>query len=191
MDSTQKLREQLAPYFLSFDGTRQIGRGTAFPASADLPGGLQDGDRFYRSDLGWPCYYDLANTRWLTAFEMSADFTPNPLAAAPTTAAPNDLLLAPMRQDYNILITRMAAVAFVSTTNNGSNYYELQLRTSSGLAITTWNTSAGAANTFLTQTAAVGGAYAVPYFIYRTNAKTGAPGSVFISGTFWHRMIVT
>jgi hypothetical protein len=58
MNSIQKLREELAPYFLSFDGTRDLGRGTAFPVTGDLPDGLLAGDRFFRTDLGRLYYYD-------------------------------------------------------------------------------------------------------------------------------------
>lgn len=49
-DLARWLIASLKPYFLSFDGTRDLGRGTAFPLTADLPGGLQTNDRFFRTD---------------------------------------------------------------------------------------------------------------------------------------------
>src|SRR5687767_8419346 len=130
MDSIQKLRRDLAPYFPSFEGTRDLGRGTAYPATGAVPGGLQDGDRFFRTDMLFGAVYQAVGPRWLTRHEYSADFTPNPLAGAPTTAAPNDLLIAPMRTDYSIYITKVKAIVRVATTNDASNYYTLLLRSS-------------------------------------------------------------
>ncbi len=96
----QQLRNDLAPYFLSYDAVRDLGSDTAFPVSADITGGLQASDRFFRTDLGWACYYDGA--RWLTVQEFQMDLTPYGRSAQPYSGGATSLLLGPLRTDRNI-----------------------------------------------------------------------------------------
>lgn len=152
------------------------------------PTGWPNNVPFYRTDLGWWIYYD--GTRWLTAYELTADFTPNPSGGAPTTVAPNDLLFAPMRTDYSIYIGKVKLMAYVSTTNNGTNFYTARLLTSGGTAIYDISTSASAANTLLTFEATHNGVQSGTYYAIRTLAKTGAPGAIFLNGTFWYRLVI-
>lgn len=93
--------------------------GSSFPAS--WPNNLP----FFRTDLGWWCYYD--GTRWLTAHEYVLD------ADAATTPAD---LSGPyewqMRQDYNPYVTRVSATTIVAATNNATNFWTVRFR---GLAL--------------------------------------------------------
>src|SRR3954469_18270944 len=91
-----------------------LSAGTAFPST---PG---TNLLFYRSDLGWLCYYD--GTRWLTVHEYSAAF--------PQTAftATSSFVIKPIRQDYAPYITRLSAQLIVLTTNSAINFWTILLR---------------------------------------------------------------
>lgn len=187
-DQIQHLRQALAPYFLSYDGTRDLGRGTAFPASADLPGGLQTSDRFYRTDFAWMCYYDGA--RWLTLHEYAQPLTNYSRTTIPFTGTTGVLQLSPVRTDgAQLIVTRVAAYLDVLTTNNGSNYWSLAFKTNAGTTINAFDTSANAAGAAILKEAAVNVNYTDPAFItLEVTGKTGAPGSLVASGTIWYRI---
>jgi len=115
------LRKPLGVYFPSFAASLDLGRGTAFPTVGHDGAAVQAGARFWRTDIGFACYYD--GTRWLTAHEYVLD------ADAATTPAD---LSGPyewqMRQDYNPYFTRVSATVIVATTNNGTNFWTIRFR---------------------------------------------------------------
>lgn len=158
------------------------GAGTAFPSSPDT------NTRFFRTDLGFECYYD--GTRWLTAHEYQADFQQYELA--PPYSAVSDPLMFAVPGDYNSLyVTRAHARLLVNTTNNGSNYWSVELR-QEGSSIWSFNTSADAAATALLKTQNINAAYSpATHFSWRLASKTGAPGSIYIVGSFRFRFVVS
>lgn len=161
-----------------------FGVGTSFPTSPVT------GQRFFRSDLGWLCYYD--GTRWLTVHEYEADLTWYQRVTLPYTGVANaTLLFGPMRTDHNYYYTRGKVYMEVATTNNGSNYWTCAL-VLNATTVWTFDTSADAANTGLNKedsTAAVATSGFGAQF--KASGKTGAPGALTVHCTFWYRLIVT
>src|SRR5689334_21629200 len=108
----QTLRRKLTPYFLSYELSLDKGRGTAFPSSPAVNW------RFFRTDLGFACYYDGA--QWLSAHEyalQSVPYTPTvPSAAFYTVGEPANLGYAAPRTDYSLYMTRWV-LAYISDTN--------------------------------------------------------------------------
>lgn len=120
---------------------RPMAGGTAFPSTPPT------GFLFFRSDLGWLCYYD--GTRWLTENEFSLS---SGLRAAPT---PGTYVIGPLRQDYDPYITRVERLINTGATNNGSNWVQITvLGASANQGATTTidvaNTSAQSGNTWAT-----------------------------------------
>lgn len=192
MNDLQRQANALSPFL--FPHARDHGMGTAFPASADLPGGLQTNDRFYRTDLGFLCFYD--GTRWLTAHEYSESILPSAGIAAPLPDASyvnnQSVAFNASRSDYGIYFTRAHAWMFVATTNNGSNYWELQL-TNTGTSCGTFSTAADAANTNLYKSATTPVVLATgrQYWQIRTSNNVGTPGNLSFSFTVFYRLIIT
>ena len=188
----------LEAWIPSHESTRDLGRGTAFPASADLPGGLQAGDRFFRTDLGWLCSYD--GTRWLTVHEYSMPLeisnasTPVTYAAAGNTVASRIAY----RNDYSLYITRVSTITIVATTNDGTNNWTYSLRAlvgngTSALTIHTFTTAADAAGTQSTHDAAPSNNAVVAsrnYFDIVVT-KNNAPGALTLWSSVYYRLIVT
>ncbi|HEX6293379.1 MAG TPA: hypothetical protein VFZ66_29630 [Herpetosiphonaceae bacterium] len=157
--------------------------GTAFPSSP--PTGL----RFYRSDLGWWCFYDGA--RWLTCHELSAQRGVTGLTVA--TSVP----ISDIRQDYAPYVARCTTGYVVATTNNGSNYWTITIRGvnaayNAASSVHQFNTSA--ASLTWAQNDAAPSVSAAPSNRARIDvdlAVTGAPGSLSIYVTVYYRLIVT
>jgi hypothetical protein len=187
-DQIQQLRRDLAPYFLSYDATRDLGRGTSFPVTADLPGGLQTDDRFYRTDLGWACYYDGA--RWLTLHEYAQPLVDYRRTTIPFTGASGVLQLGPVRTDgAQLIVTRVAAYLDVVAPNSGANFWSLAFKTNAGTTINAFDTSANAAGVGISKESAVNVNYVDPAFItLEVTGKTGAPGSLVAHGVIWYRI---
>jgi len=163
---------------------RLTGEGTSFPS------GPITGSRFYRSDLGFECYYD--GTRWLTVHEYEAVLTWYWRIAVPYAGgSPATLMLVPLRTDHAVYFTRCKAYADVTAPNNGKNYWGWQL-TIGTTAVFSFDTSGDAAATALNKegsTAAVcsGTTFAKGEIV----AKVGAPGAIVLNAAFWYRLIIT
>jgi hypothetical protein len=187
----QHLRRDLAPYFLSYDGTRDLGRGTAFPASADLPGGLQTYDRFFRTDLLFQCVYD--GTRWLTLHEYvqpivyQSDLTVDTDTALTTVA---------LSAALGIYVTRVSVITRVSTTNNGTNFWTITVQgintaVSASDTIYSFNTSADAVNVYVAREGATLNVLTDDSWLRINAARTLTPGTLRIAVTAYYRLIVT
>jgi hypothetical protein len=191
MDNIQQLRRDLAPYFPSFEGTRDLGRGTAFPLTADVPGGLQTADRFFRSDLLLACVYDGA--RWLT----QADYGVTVCELINFgTASPQSSTLRIFRADYAPAVSHVALHTRVSATNDALNYWTVSLQT--------LNAALAAADTIYSFTTPADGTSYVrrdagPTLSLPTNrhavrvliSKTGAPGAIEVAAEMNYRLIIT
>lgn len=163
----------------------KFGSGTAFPGSPAT------NDRFFRTDLGWLCYYD--GTRWLTDFEMTMTQTQR------STTVAAFLLMGALRDNYAAYITRVNYLLFIGPTHNGSNYWTLTIRglTSTyggGNTIDTFNTSAIAASTW-TQVARAPNTTSVPasndFVDLNVAVGAGTPGQLTFILTIFYRLIVT
>lgn len=184
-DDYQTLAQRLAGPLWPWIADRITGyrRGTAFPASPAA------GDRFFRTDLGFACFYDGA--RWLTVHEYSAPFveTSSGAAFAPRAA---------IRTDYALYWTRVSLRAFVATTNNGTNYWNIVLQSLDAQITTGTNlyskaTNADGAGAWLVYDAACSTNIAAAGNIYwaRVNcAPVGAPGALTLNAVAYYRLIV-
>jgi len=161
--------------------------GTSFPT------GIASGFVFFRSDLGFECYYD--GSQWLTTHEYTLT-----LSGQNTFSANGTLLVGPLRGAYSIYVTQVTAARFVSTTNNATNYWTIQIRglTSAyggGTVIATTDTSAIAAGTWSILGASIGTANPSENAAIDVNVtKSGAgaaPGNLILSVTVTYRLIVT
>lgn len=164
--------------------------GSAFPT------GISTGFRFFRTDLGWWCYYD--GTRWLTAHEYTAFILIN--TAAVSTTNFTSIGPAELRTDYAPYITRCVVSYNVAATNNGSNYWTIDIRGINAAytvatTIHTTNTSAATAGTW-NQNDAAPSTSATPSNRSRLDillTKTaGTPGNISCpSAMVYYRLIVT
>jgi hypothetical protein len=84
-------------------------------------------------------------------------------------------------QPWAVAIRNVAATVFVSTTNNGTNYWTLTLQDSTGVTLATLSTAAIAVNTStrLSATSITQPSASNPILILIATA-TGSPGSIVI-----------
>lgn len=161
------------------------GSGTSFPGSPATD------DVFYRTDTDLLFFYD--GTRWLTLNRYVFNF---PLVNGATGSDYGSQI-----QTYPVLDMWLEATyytVYVSTTNNGSNYWSIQPKksdvaagaTSLGTAI---NTSAGAANVRLqfsiTMGAALGSGATWPVVFNEALKAVGNPGALSYNSLLAFRLI--
>jgi hypothetical protein len=193
MSDLHKQAQQLAPHlnawFPSFAGTRLLGRGTAFP-STDIT--IAAGDRFFRTDLGFECYYDGA--RWLTVQVVPMVLLPNR-----TTVAANTIWDTRVRTDMALYVEYYAISTNVAATNNGTNFWTITCQgVNLGLTAATTvyqpNTSADTAATETDHSGAVAAGSVAPAnnaFLRVSANKTLTPGNLTLAVTAYTRLIVT
>lgn len=188
----------LEPWMPSHESTRDLGRGAAFPLTATLPGGLAAGDRFFRTDLGFLCYYD--GTRWLTVHEDSlALFSGGTLNTLLDFSATDSFaFVMRLRTDYAPYFTRCAITTRVLTTNNGANNWLIGIdayNTSFSAGTTIYSFSTGTTpDTAATYTDHEGAA-SVPTPAHRTHLvlsvqKSGSPGVLRVFPTIFYRLVI-
>ena len=161
-------------------------RGTSFPVA---PG---TGDRYFRTDLGYECYYD--GTRWLTVNEY---ITGQLREGAVDTTDTNLLLL---QNSKHVYVTTISVVTYTATTNDASNYYTMDF-----YLVPIWGYYAAMStllHTFDTKTdgtanwaehtgcntAHLG---ASDYHIMAKITKTGSPGTLNYVFVAAYRLIIT
>jgi hypothetical protein len=158
--------------------------GTSFPTSPDT------GEQFFRTDLGWLCYYD--GTRWLTVEEFP-DFHSS-IAAATTEGSKSATRI---RTDYAPWFTRLAVTTLVATTNNAANYWTIKINShtkvsGASIAILTFNTSADSADANTDHEQDVTTNNPSNYGMMWINCtKTLSPGALTAYLTLYYRLIVT
>lgn len=165
-------------------GSLKFSIGTAFPGSPAT------GDVFYRSDLGWLCFYD--GTRWLTihdqAEHLSVQSQPNNFTSVPV-AVP--------RTDYAPYVTRVKFISRVNTTNDGSKFWTVALRGinlaySAATTIYQFTTASDTVNVFTKHEAAA----STPNpsnseWFDLSGSKTSTPGTLDCAVELYYRLIVT
>lgn len=169
------------------------GYGSSFPSSPAT------GRTFFRTDLGFECYYD--GTRWLTVHEYSLALaggnTLNTLLDF--SASDSFAYVMRLRTDYAPYFTRCAITTRVSTTNNGTNNWTV--------GIDLYNLSFGAGTTIYTFSTGTTPDTAGIYTDHEGNASTPAPsnrthlalsvqktltpGVLRVLPTIYYRLIVT
>lgn len=152
--------------------------GSAFPASP------LDGDRFFRTDRGIEYFWSSSVGRWLSTelFVLQG-----PLAEAYTTAGAGEFHRSglPIESGQDVYIVSMTNVAMVQTTNNGTNYWSVNLYKHDGTAstlIVPFTTSAYAPGTYNRWTITIGQIIAATTYlqVFPTLTFVGTPGSLFL-----------
>ncbi|MDQ2995471.1 MAG: hypothetical protein M3R61_00225 [Chloroflexota bacterium] len=197
-DMARVLAPALAAYFHDYAGSRDLGRGTALPLTADVRGGLLAGDRFFRTDLGWACYYD--GTRWLTQHEVAHPLKINDTTAPVTYAlAGNSVTVqSPYRSDFSLYIMRVSSITSVAATNNATNFWTYTLRAlladgTSATTIHTFTTAADAAGVGSSHDSAPSTTAIISSrsYVDIVVTKTLSPGALTFWSTVYYRLIIT
>lgn len=165
--------------------TALIGAGTAFPVAPAI------GRVFFRTDLDWWCYWD--GTRWLTVHEYAMVLS---AFVSYGTASPQTTNLQNVRFDYAPYITRVTFHYRVSTTNNGTNFWDMTIQGINGAisasdSIAATSSGAVAAGTIVR----VDGAAAIPNPTNRDwfrvqISKTLTPGAIEMAAQMNYRLVV-
>jgi hypothetical protein len=165
---------------LATQGSGALKEGTAFPT------GPATGDRYRRTDLDYMVFfYD--GTRWLSETLYVAPMPPyNNGDEQPNTTAPVNLFrmgIPTFDDDFDLWIERFIVTARSSSTNDGSNYWTMDLQAFDGSSSDTLGTADTSA-----MTVGVAGRDAVVIdtlidasveLLFQTNeAKVGAPGAL-------------
>ena len=165
--------------------TSLSGAGASFPSSPATS------ILFFRTDLGFVCYYD--GSRWLTVHEYVMPLVYQATISGNTDSANIPI---PAATTYGLYITRATIVSNVAATNDGTNFWSFQvqgLNTANSVAdaVYTVNTSADSAATYVVHE---GISTVVPTnkTWFRTNAtKTLAPGNLTYAVALNYRLIIT
>lgn len=192
MSDIRPLIQPLRSYFPSFATERDFGRGSAFPTTDADGNALAAGDRFFRSDKGFACYYDGA--RWLTVQVVPMVLLPNR-----TTVAANTIWDTRVRTDMALYVEYYAISTNVAATNNGTNFWTITCQgVNLGLTAATTvyqpNTSADTAATETDHSGAVAAGSVAPAnnaFLRVSANKTLTPGNLTLAVTAYTRLIVT
>lgn len=161
------------------------GSGTAFPT------GVSAGYEWFRTDLGMECYYD--GTRWLT---KGVFFVPIQALATFTTTSPQDSAIVRLRTDYAPYIVRVSVQAKVNTTNNGTNFWTVDVNgiDTAGASSSSIYSFTTAGDTLATRTAheaaATSPTPANAAMVRVTITKTLAPGTIELAASLYHRLII-
>lgn len=165
------------------------GSGTAFPASPPTS------SRFFRTDLGFDCYYD--GTRWLTVAEYSTPLIGSDNSVAFASRGTSGFLqYGRFRIDYAPYITRVVVATNVATTNNGTNYWTIKIQGvntnfTAGTDLWTFNTSADSVATWTHHDGVTTNVPANYHFAVTRVDTTLAPGTITVLPTVFYRLIVT
>jgi hypothetical protein len=161
-------------------------QGTSFPASPAT------GRMFFRSDLGLDCYYDGA--RWLTINEFVSS-----IDSFTVLSANGNVSVGAIRTDYKPYITRYVVHTNVATTNDGTKYWTIDIRSLSATyanttTVTTFTTASDTASTWANHESSTMTGTATPdnsgnFDINCT--KTSTPGNLTYTIAVYYKLIVT
>jgi hypothetical protein len=147
------------------------------------------GELFFRTDLGYWCYWD--GSRWLTANEYHVHFPYTVYSASGNNQ------LAQGHSNRAILVTRVAMRTNVVGTNNASNYWTGWVRSLNPLFqystdVYSFNTYYDAGSVWVSHEGNPSVAAPTYYGGFDVNIfKSGAPGNLTILGAVYYRLIVT
>lgn len=167
------------------------GANKSMPTGTTFPTGIGAGFLFFRSDLGFLCYYD--GTRWLTVHEYVIATNPNR-----TVVAVNTIWDTTIRFDFAPWFTRVALTTNAAAVNNGTNFWTIAVQgVDLALAAATTfynpNTSADTAGVETDHGGNVGSNNSPTnrQFLRLAVAKTLTPGNLTISCSVSYRLVVT
>jgi hypothetical protein len=161
------------------------GYGATFPTAPAT------GRTFFRTDLGWLCYYD--GTRWLTAHEYAMVLS---AFVSYGTTSPQTTNLQDVRFDYAPYITRVTIHTRVSTTNNATNFWSIAIQGINGAVtlsdtIATTDTSANSVASINRVDGAASTAAPTNRDWFRVQlTKTLTPGAIEMAAQMNYRLII-
>lgn len=184
-----KLRNPLAAYLHDRATSHDLGRGTAFPTTGYDGNAVVAGDRFYRTDLNFPCVYD--GTRWLTQFEL-----PFILATELVLSANTDTPLVLVPNAFNPYVDRVTVITNAAAPNSATNFWTVTIQginaaKSASTTIYSFNTSADTAGTNVLRENVTTPVPANNTWLRLNATKTLTPGNLAVSVLVSARMIVT
>lgn len=171
--------------------------GGGVSSGTSNPGSPTTNDLFYRTDLDYLIVYDGA--QWLTVQEFVLSPMPNIGFAGGTTA--NSVfwyMSIPDPTVYQLYLTRWECTTFVSTTNDGTRYWTVDLKSHTAANVTTsrdtFTTQSETPSNFINHSRALNLALPTTAKILSISnpVRTGAtPGSILIFGRVYYRLIIT
>lgn len=155
------------------------GKGVAFPSNPIV------NDVFLRTDLGLLCFYD--GTRWLTVSEYTAAFSNfDNTSGVFTITSFGGLMPAP---EYSVSITKFDIRSTVTSLNNGSNYWTINL-IADGATIVSHSTAANGLASVVQRASPNSIISPVDYLTWQA-VKVGSPGTMYIGVTCRYRLIIS
>ncbi len=183
----QQLRQELAPYFVSYSSSRFLGRFTTNPLTADVPGGLQSGDWGIRTDALIPVVYD--GTRFLTAEIFEARFA---YTTGISATVEDFTRLEPMPSGLQPYIVQWDVTFNIGATNTAVNYWQAFLRSNGTTTIAQTDTiglTAATANQRRTITSFSQPAGAL-FYLNPSYVKQGTPSNLEALHIIRYRYII-
>ena len=179
----QRLRQSLAPYFMSYDTVRDFGRDTVFPASP------RQYDRIFRQDRGLRYYYN--GSQWLTTDEYSAQisfFRGNETESYSATTS--SVRLALVTSTAVLHFTRLEFRPIITSINDINDYWDIDFVCNSTVeTISTSGLSTGA-TAFTRSEGDFTQPSGVSQFISMNLTKVNNAGNFFPrSATMYYRLV--
>jgi hypothetical protein len=168
-----------------------MGNGAAiWNAGASFPGSKATGDRYWRTDLGMEFYWD--GTRWLsTTLHSSAGFPVDTGGGQPISSPLTVTRFPTWNGAFDIWLVSVYYWIYVSTTNDGSHYWTLDVQKNpGGTSLGTGTTAALTVATHTGLTVAYGVALGTgTKELDLVVSKTSTPGALFCVPNFTYRLI--
>lgn len=167
---------------LTVTGLVFLGAGTSFPATPPTNG------VYYRTDLGFLCYYD--GTRWLTVqtFELRFPFTTN------SATDSNFGTRQAMPGDYLPFIVRVDILVNTGVNNSGGNIWQFEVRQDGSAALATITSSAAGASASdfrLTVTSGFTQPISSPKYVNFAAIKSGVASNIDSWSVVRYRYVIT
>lgn len=169
-------------------GDLEVGGG-GYPQGTSFPGSPVSGDKFYRTDLNWLCFYD--GTRWLTCHEYEITLTsPNASTAGDWTFS-----RAALRADRQIYLTTCHTTTWHLTAPSALNFWTIDVSTydASRTRTTLFSFATSSyASGMVARSDTLNTAVATTQLMIEGRiAETGGAPNVLVSHAIYYRLIVT
>lgn len=156
--------------------------GTAFPA------GPVNNDLYYRTDR--KILYTWDGTRWLCTCPHRLSFPTMDALAPHTGNAALSVGRLAGDVEYTMYLEAIVYASFVIAPNNATNYHSFDLADTAGAIVgSAADTSTHAAGAWVAQRKAIGLTSTTAEIDLRLNAKTGTPGSMYLTGVLHYRLV--
>jgi hypothetical protein len=169
------------------------GAYTSSPWSSgtSMPGSPATNQRITRTDLGLDFFYN--GTRWLSTELFSESFSSPALSVFPTTTS-GTLLFLPTSGIFDYWVERFVIVTQTAATNDGSNYWTVQVTRYPSATNVGGNalTNADTVNVPTRHVVTVGALTGTSDpMLLQAMVKNGSPGSLYCLSTMQYRVVGT